>query len=80
MKDDDLQTALTSMSGRALVHSLLDITGYFTDTFDHDTIKHAFNAGRRSVGVELINRIKGIDFDNYTRMLREHEYGHKNDS
>ena len=56
-----------------MIYNILVISGYFTDTFRTDTIDHAYTAGRRSVGVELINRIKSIDFENYLRMLREHE-------
>jgi hypothetical protein len=66
---------MSSNSGRAVMMSLLEVSGVFTDTFDADTHIHAKNAGKREIGLHLVRELKEASFDKYTMMIKEHEDG-----
>lgn len=70
----EISAIMSSETGRNFAWSILQGTGVFTDTFDPDPISHAFNAGMRRVGLNLISEIKAVEPDNYMRMLKEHEH------
>ena len=69
--DLGLLAVLKTPEGRALLASLLRKIGYFSDNFDADTTKHAYNSGRRSVGVTLVNWIKRLDPDQFLNLIKE---------
>lgn len=63
-------TAMMSREGnRKFLAKLLEYTGVFNSTFDLDTHKHAFNAGRRQVGLHLISELEQACPDKYLQLL-----------
>lgn len=68
----EIAAILKTDSGRKVILRVLNSTGYFSNTFDHDPIKHAYNAGRRSIGVALVAEIKAAgEFVNLIRDQNE---------
>lgn len=57
--------------GRAWVWKHLQNNGVFESMFDHDPIKHSFNAGKRSSGLDLECDLKEFAPDYYLKMLQE---------
>ena len=66
---------LITVPGRNTLYRLLQMTGIDGSTFNDDTHKHAYNAGRRDVGIEIREELKMADKDNYFRMIMENENG-----
>lgn len=52
-----LATVLATEEGRWLLERLLETTGYISADYSPDPSKMAYNAGRRSIGVEIYNKI-----------------------
>ena len=75
MTSNDLKYLCCSIEGRSVLYNIIDNSGVFRDTFDSDPITHAYNAGRRSIGVNLLDQIKAELHDEYIQMLREHNDG-----
>ena len=67
----EISDIMSTEAGRKFVSRILDMTNYFGDTFDHDTIKHARNAGRRSVGIDLFAELQNAAPDKLMILLRE---------
>ena len=63
-------TAMMSKEGnRKFIAKILASTGVFTGTFDLDTHKHAFNAGKRQVGLSIISELEHACPDKYLLLL-----------
>ena len=54
----DTMAVMSTRGGRAMISRILDRSGVFRDTFDIDPHVHAQNAGRRQLGLWLLNEIK----------------------
>ena len=57
---------------RDFVWELLQSTRVFESMFDTDPMKHAFNAGRRDVGLNLVRDLKKASPEFYIKMIQEH--------
>jgi hypothetical protein len=67
----DISVIMSTKGGRKFIRRVLDYSGVFCDTFDSDTHEHAKNAGRRQVGLWLINEIKEAAPDEYITLIKE---------
>ena len=68
----EIAAIMRTEGGRNVVRRWLVGTGYFGSTFDEDPIKHAFNAGRRQTGINLVEELKEAAPGEFKLMLREH--------
>ena len=57
---------------RAFLFDLLDHAQYFNDGFDKDPQKMAYTAGRRSVGLYMIEKLKEADHDNFSTFIKRY--------
>ena len=71
----DLVGIMSTVPGRRFVMRLLRASGVETYTFSNDQAIMNFNAGRQSVGYDLLNDIKTFCFGEYLQMLKEHNDG-----
>ena len=69
----ELTHVMSSASGRSVMFRFLQSTGVDESTFNEDTHRHAWNAGRREVGLELRGELKEVCIDYYFIMLKENE-------
>lgn len=67
----EITAMMSTEGGRKFVTRILDSTGVFTNTFDLDTHKHAYNAGKRQVGLGLIAELEQACPDKYLQLLDE---------
>lgn len=58
--------------GRDFMWRCLSNCGTFTDTYDADTHRHAYNAGKRSHGLWLDAELRDTAPDDYFKMIKEH--------
>lgn len=63
---------MKTQDGRDFFWEKLQYTRIFETMFDNDPIKHAFNAGRRDVGFNLIRDLKKASPEFYIKMIQEH--------
>jgi hypothetical protein len=54
----ELRDIMNSHDGKNVLRRILQSTGYFDDTFNEDPYRSAYSAGRRSLGVELVEEMK----------------------
>lgn len=71
VEDTDLFSIMATSAGRNIMARILEYTSLNHDVFDKDTHQHAFNAGKRDVGVWLRNEIVTTAPDKYMLMLQE---------
>ncbi len=67
----DIDAIMATEGGRKVMYTLLEYTGVFRSTFDKDTHQHAFNAGKRQVGLYLVDELKEAAPDKFNRMMEE---------
>jgi len=53
------------------MHRILSLSGVDTHTFDRDDRMHAYNEGRRSVGIELRAELQNAAPGEYMMMIKE---------
>lgn len=68
--------ALSTPAGEFLLANLLDFTGFYKQSFSSDPYQTAFNEGKRSVALQLIQMLdlKEEDLRNLVRGYREDMY------
>jgi hypothetical protein len=71
----ELSSIMGTANGRNVIRRILINTGVFGNAFDVNDRQHAYNEGRRSVGVALINELKEVAPDTFQLLLREHFNG-----
>lgn len=62
---------MSTHGGRALLRRTIEYSGAFASTFDIDTHRHAYNAGKRQVGLHLIEQLESACPDKYLQLLEE---------
>jgi len=67
----DISVIMSTKGGRKFINRVLNQCGVFSDTFDSDTHEHAKNAGRRQIGLWLMNEIQEASPREYTTLLKE---------
>ena len=68
----DYDTMLKSPNGRGVLRSVLLTTGVFESTFNPESERrHVYAEGRRSVGLELIDKLKAANIEKYYLLLKE---------
>lgn len=74
ISESSLKAVAETPEGRKLLSEILDSSGFYQDTNDQ------FEAGRRSVGVELYNKMFTTDVAYVTMMLTEKEGRNRDES
>jgi hypothetical protein len=71
-KQKNYKQALTTPAGEYLLASLLDFSGFYRQSFSSDPYQTAFNEGKRSVALHLIQflDLKEEDLRNLVRGYR----------
>lgn len=69
----EITAMMSTEGGRNFVRRILEYSGVFNETFDLDAHKHAYNAGRRKVGLYLIDELQSAVPDKYIQLLRERQ-------
>ena len=71
-KTTTYRQALSDKDGQFLLASLLDFTGFYKQSFSSDPYQTAFNEGRRSVALHIIQMLdlKEEDLRNLVRDYR----------
>jgi len=72
IEEVELSFIMRNVSGRNFIRRLLVRSGYFANTFDVEPTKHAYNAGRRSLGCELMSQLQEVTPGELELMLKEH--------
>jgi hypothetical protein len=67
----EITAMMSTEGGRRFIGRILESTQVFTSTFDLDTHKHAYNAGKRQVGLSLVSELEQACPDKYLQLLRE---------
>jgi len=63
---------MQSKNGRNVLRRVLVSCGYFSSTFDENDRKHAYNEGRRSAAINLIQQLQEAAPGELQQLLREH--------
>jgi len=66
-----LQGIMSSKDGRSYIARLLDVAGANLDTYSSDPYRHAYNAGKRSLGLWVKDEVSTHYPDLYLQMLKE---------
>ncbi len=67
----EISTIMGNVSGRNVMSRLLKLTGVDSTTFDRDERMHAYNEGRRSIGIELRAELMNAAPGEYMTMIKE---------
>jgi len=67
----EVHALMSNRSGRHTFYRILQISGVDDDMFDPDPHIHAKNAGRREVGLWLIEELKIACLSEYLMMIKE---------
>lgn len=71
--EEALLAVLATPDGRRVLWAELGEAGVFRATFSTDPIAMAYNEGRRSRGLEMLDRILDLAPHRYLEMMREHQ-------
>jgi len=71
---DDYKHIFNTAEGQRVLRDVLDFCGLLSDGFAEDPYVTAYNAGRRSVGVYLLEKLE-MDRQRLMQMVREMEEG-----
>jgi hypothetical protein len=66
-----VQNFMKFEAGRDFMWKHLQLCGVFENIFDTDTIKHAYNAGKRQAGLQLDSDLKEYAPASYMKMIEE---------
>jgi hypothetical protein len=67
----DISVIMSTKGGRKFINRVLDQCGLFSDTFHTDPHDHAKNAGRRQIGLWLVNELKEASTGEYITLIKE---------
>lgn len=70
-REDVTRSLMSTTSGREFVWNILDSCQVFSSTFTAEALTSAFNEGRRSVGLQLLDTIMTACPDLYLQAQRE---------
>ncbi len=71
-RDKIVMQGLMSMQDfRSLLYDWLYSSGVFNDTFSGEPYVNAYNDGRRSLGIEMQNRVKSLALPEFLKMIEE---------
>lgn len=79
VEDAVVQGIMATPGGRAWMHRYLVSCAVFQRTFDPNPHFTAFNEGRRSIGLSLLDDVMRASPDMYIQMMREQENGGRTD-
>lgn len=67
----EITRILQTEEGRKFMFTILQYSGVNRSTFDENAITHAYNAGKRDVGLYVASELKAAAPDFYMTMMRE---------
>lgn len=67
----EVTVIMSTKGGRNFINRLLDQCSVFSDSYDSDTHNHAKNAGRRQIGLWLLNEIQEASPGEYITLMKE---------
>lgn len=67
----ELTSIMSTEGGRNVIRRHLNSTGVFTSTWNDDSHKHAYNAGKRQAGLTLVAELQEACPDKYSLLLEE---------
>lgn len=67
----ELEGIMRLEAGRNVLRRIVEMSGYFDDTFDENPHKHAARAGMRRLGVRLMLQLETTNANLYNKMLME---------
>jgi hypothetical protein len=70
----DITGIMKTEGGRSFMARMLRQWGCFSETFHIDPLHHAYQAGRRSAALNLVNELKHAAPGEYQQLLKEHFY------
>lgn len=68
---EDFKWMMSDQRGRRLVWRQLSDAGVFQQSFNPEAMTMAFNEGRRSAGLRLLDQVHTLCPDLYTTMMKE---------
>ncbi len=71
VEKSDLTNLMHTEAGRNFVRSVLDYAGVEQDTYDPDTHQHAYKAGKRKVGLYIVDKLRVACPELYIKLLEE---------
>lgn len=69
--DDDMRVLLSSPAGRRLFWRVLTQSGLYSSSYAESPTATAYNEGRRSLGLALMQEAQRVDPARYAMALRE---------
>lgn len=70
---DGLLATMSTVSGRAWLHSFLLKCAPFRSPFSSDALQMSFNAGEANIGLQLIAEMDEASPDLYLQMMKENK-------
>ena len=67
----ELSVIMSTKGGRNFISRIIDRCGLFSDIYSTDTHEHARLAGRRQIGLWLLNEIKESTPGEYITLMKE---------
>jgi len=68
---DALRWLMGQPQGRVVLRWLVDTTGFREEVFALSNSQMSFNAGRRAIGVELLHKLRGVDENQFNKIIGE---------
>lgn len=72
---EDVKHLMSSDANRRTMYRFLQLSSVEHSTFDNDPYKHAYNAGRRDLGLDIRDELKTACPGSYLTMSKENEDG-----
>lgn len=72
LEEADLKEIMSSPAGRRTFFAWLERCGVMASSFDSNAHTMAFLEGRRSMGIEMLQRIQAVTPAEYLQMMVEH--------
>lgn len=73
--EEDFLSVMNSKQGRRVLAGICEMTGMDSVDFCADLAKDSYNTGRRSIGVQITDEMKRIDYRKYVNMITEKKHG-----
>lgn len=70
-RGDIVKGLMSTVSGRAWTHNLLERCHVFASSFSENPIRMAFAEGERNIGLQLLSDLMTFTPDTYVLMMRE---------
>ncbi len=66
-----VQNIMKYEDGRGFIYKHLLMCNVFDSTFNNDSIQHAYQAGKRKAGLQIVDDLKQYAPEYYVKMIQE---------